>query len=83
MLIVVNANDTQKQELLFKNIPENVTILWSQQPTDNADVYFDLLFDENGATFKYVPQLVFVNAVVETSDALQENFVRILSLIHI
>jgi len=78
MYIVVKADNLQKKEFLSKSIPEGVFIDWTGQGQAEGDVYFDLLFEENGAAFPSVQDKpVFVNAVIETSNRLPVNYIRI------
>ena len=80
MHLVVKADDQQKEELLFKSVPEKVLITWfsNNAVVPEADAYFDLLFEEQGAAFAAITDKpVFVNAVITTGDALPGNCIRI------
>ncbi len=68
MFIVIKADTTQKAEFLSKGVPDNVRTSFytgaEPIPTD-ADAYFDLLFEDEGAAFAHINNKpVFVNAVL-------------------
>ncbi len=80
MQIVVKANATQKEEFLSKGVPEDVLVnfLVDEEIIADADAYFDLCFEEDGAAFGHITNKpVFVNAVIMTSKELPENYIRI------
>jgi len=80
MHIVVKADDQQREEFLLKPVPAGVMIDWLSinAAVPNADAYFDLLFEEQGAAFAGITDKpVFVNAVITTGDVLPENYIRI------
>lgn len=80
MYIVVKANTEQKEEFLAKGVPADVRVefLTGENPDPNADAYFDLCYEEDGAAFPAVTERpVFVNAVIETGKTLPSNYIRI------
>ena len=80
MHIVVKADDQQRDEFLSKPIAKcvMVTFLSTNAIIPEGDVYFDLLFEEQGACFGYITDKpVFVNAVITTCDVLPGNSIRI------
>lgn len=80
MHIVVKATAQQKEEFLSKDIPAGVQVdFWTKGKTiPEADAYFDLGFEEEGAAFGEIANKpVFVNAVIMTSEALPANCIRI------
>ena len=78
MHIVVKADQQQKEEFLSKSIPSAIQISWMENDLIEADVYFDLQFEEKLASFSaVVQQPVFVNAVVATCKELPVNYIRI------
>jgi 3-hydroxybutyryl-CoA dehydrogenase len=80
MQIAVKANAQQKAELLLKIVPDDVlfNFVTDEINIPQADIYFDLLFEEDGYFFSAVTDKpVFVNAVIETSDVLPLNCIRI------
>ncbi len=78
MQLAVKANQEQREEFLSKSIPANISIIWADKNIPDAEVYFDLLFEEEGAAFSSINNKpVFVNAVIETCQTLPKNFIRI------
>lgn len=78
MYIIVKANAQQKEEFLLKGVPENVRVDFSDHTEIVADAYFDLCYEEEGFAFADVKDKpVFVNAVVDCSDKLPVNCIRI------
>ena len=80
MQIVVKANASQKEEFLSKVIPAGIFVrfLEDDEMIADADAYFDLGFEEEGAAFTLIKNKpVFVNAVIMTSDKLPANCIRI------
>ncbi len=78
MHIVVKADQQQKQEFLSRSIPSAIQISWMENDLIDADVYFDLQFEEIGSSFNQIDQKpVFVNAVVATCKELPVNYIRI------
>ena len=78
MHIVVKADQQQKEEFLSRSIPSAIQISWMENDFIEADVYFDLQFEEKLASFSaVVQQPVFVNAVVATCKELPVNYIRI------
>lgn len=80
MQIVLSANAQQEKIFLSKKLPASVTIY--RKGTDvlpeQADAWFDLTYEERGASFPQVSKApVFVNAVLNTSKDLPANYVRI------
>ena len=80
MQIVVKASNQQKTVLESMEWLEPVQFHWV---TDgkyvlDADLYFDLCFEEEGWTFEEIPSTaVFVNAVFQTSESLPSNAIRL------
>lgn len=81
MRIVITGREEQQRELAAKPLPEGVTIYWANDHDagiTDADAYFDLLYEDNGAFFRDTGNKpVFVNAVLDTSAALEKNMIRI------
>ena len=77
MHIVVKADQQQKEEFLSKSIPSAIQISWMENDLIEADVYFDLQFQEKASFSTIVQQPVFVNAVVATCQELPVNYIRI------
>lgn len=78
MHLVIHCNEYQKNIIESKVFVGEHFISWSNMPLENADVFFDFLFEDEGAAFatiKHKP--VFVNAVITTTEGLPENFIRI------
>ncbi|MBS1627809.1 MAG: hypothetical protein JSR09_08750 [Bacteroidetes bacterium] len=77
MRIAIFANAEQKEEWLLKGYNPNVEIIWNDINAQ-ADAYFDLLFERNGASFKNIlNKPIFVNAVITTCQQLPENYIRL------
>lgn len=80
MQITVKANEQQKQSFLAKGVPTGVEISWlsGDMPIPAADACFDLLFEEEGFAFLTVSDKpVFINAVIEITENLPPNCIRI------
>jgi len=78
MKLAVKASQEQQEEFLSKSIPANISIIWVKENIPEADAYFDLLVEEDGAAFSSVNNKpVFVNAVIETCKTLPANCIRI------
>jgi 3-hydroxybutyryl-CoA dehydrogenase len=80
MYIVVKADAAQKAAFLAKGFPAalRVNFITDGAAAQDADAYFDLCFEENGAAFADVTSRpVFVNAVIATGEELPANFIRI------
>lgn len=80
MRIVLNASPQQTAVFLSKTIPDTVTIYRKGIDTlpDQADAWFDLCFETEGASFPEITTApVFVNAVLTTTDTLPDNYIRI------
>jgi len=78
MQLAVKASQEQQEEFLSKSIPANISIIWVKENIPEADAYFDLLIEEDGAAFSSVNNKpVFVNAVIETCKTLPANCIRI------
>jgi 3-hydroxybutyryl-CoA dehydrogenase len=80
MQIVLNANPQQTAVFLSRTIPETVTIY--RKGIDvlpaQADAWFDLCFETDGAAFPEITNApVFVNAVLTTTEVLPDNYIRI------
>jgi 3-hydroxybutyryl-CoA dehydrogenase len=80
MQIVVKANAEQKATLESMNWAENLQIHWvvGNQYSIDADAYFDLCYEDEGWTFHEIKDRpVFVNAVIQISQELPANAIRI------
>jgi 3-hydroxybutyryl-CoA dehydrogenase len=80
MHVVVKAGAQQKEEFLSKGIPENVWVSFftCEEMMPGGDAYFDLCFEEEGATFQGITNKpVFVSAVIAKAEELPENYIRI------
>lgn len=80
MQIVVKANTDQQQAFLAKGVPPDVLVTWLSDEKDvpEADAYFDLLFEEEGAVFPGITgKPVFINSVIKTCKDLPENYIRL------
>lgn len=80
MQIVLNANPQQAAVFLSRTLPDTVTIY--RKGIDvlpaQADAWFDLCFETEGAAFPEITNApVFVNAVLTTTEALPDNYIRI------
>jgi 3-hydroxybutyryl-CoA dehydrogenase len=77
MKIAVIANNELKEEWLYKGFNADIEIIWNDVAAE-ADVYFDLLFERNGASFNNISyKPVFVNAVITTCKELPDNYIRL------
>ena len=87
MKIVVIGNDDLKQELLQQGLQPAVQVEWLSDISkcseiDQADVFIDLLFDEDREdhleVLKKLPaEIIIVNDVAGTTENLPDSFVRI------
>ena len=79
MRIAVKAGDFQKEEFLSKKIPDEIEVFFFQNNFPEADVYFDLDFDEENLSKNILIENkpVFANAVMAILSALPENYIRI------
>lgn len=80
MQIVVKASNQQKTVLESMEWLEPVQFHWVTEGKYvlDADLYFDLCFEEEGWTFEEIPSTaVFVNAVFQTSESLPSNAIRL------
>jgi 3-hydroxybutyryl-CoA dehydrogenase len=80
MQIVVKASREQKATLESMHWAENLQIHWvmGNQYSIDADAYFDLCYEEEGWTFHEIKDRpVFVNAVIQISQELPANAIRI------
>lgn len=79
MQIVIKADAPQKEAILSKGIPADVMATWlaGEKTIPTADVYFDLLFEEEGSAFASITDKpVLVNAVIKTCSDLPANYIR-------
>lgn len=81
MQVFICCNDAQKQEILSKQTNASVQLTFvnkiTPQNITEADVVFDLLFDEfTNETINY-SKPTFVNAVVKTCIELPNNCIRL------
>jgi 3-hydroxybutyryl-CoA dehydrogenase len=80
MQIVVKANAEQKRAFLAKGVAEDVLIHWCEHEKElpQVDAYFDLDYEEEGPAFLGITDKpVFINSVIETSERLTGNFIRL------
>ncbi|MBL0884566.1 MAG: hypothetical protein IBJ16_14695 [Chitinophagaceae bacterium] len=80
MQIVLNASPQQTAVFLSRTIPDTVTIYRKGIDTlpDQADAWFDLCFETEGAAFPEITTApVFVNAVLTKTDTLPDHYIRI------
>ena len=85
MTLAVLANETLKQEILSKGVPENVTIIWADSLRSllvfDADAYMDLQFEQDVERTEKLRRLsskpVVVNAVAYTTKDIGSQFIRI------
>lgn len=85
MRLAILSDEALKSEFLQKNIPSEVEILWTSELSDfvktKADVYMDLLFKnypEHVDPLKtLIPKPIFINAVTQTLEEIEEPFIRI------
>ncbi len=81
MLVAIYADEVQKNEIFSKGINKEIEIIWMNnlQQNKNADIYFDLLFDETDISKNNFIEntLVFVNAVITTASELPSNYIRV------
>src|SRR5471030_3211487 len=80
MKIVVNATLTQYNQFLAKCIAQRISLIkyGEGKEMNEADAWFDLLFEEGGPAFSNITeQPVFVNAVIKTNKELPANYIRI------
>ena len=77
MHIAIKASQLQQTHITHL-IPEQVTITWVEHGVPEADVYMDLLFEEEGAAFAQITDKpVFVSAVLTTTASLPHNYIRL------
>ncbi len=78
MRIAVKSTIEQREEFLSKPLPAETEVIWVETDIPEADIYFDLCFEERGASFNTVTQKpVFVNAVISLNTNLPPNVIRI------
>lgn len=80
MQIVVKASAQQQKAFSSKPLPANSQVYWygSDDLPEKADLWFDLCYEEDGPAFAALTDtIVFANAVLTTTDALPNNYVRI------
>jgi 3-hydroxybutyryl-CoA dehydrogenase len=84
MKLLVLSNESLKEELLSGTVANANQITWitdiSQLPHHtSAEVYIDLVFDENHITAlqQLLPRLVIINSVCHTLSETNSSFVRI------
>ena len=80
MKIVVKADTHQKQAFLSKGVAADVQVYWlgDENPIPEADVYFDLCFEDEGLAFTVVKDKpIFVNSVIETNHSFPANVIRL------
>jgi len=77
---VVKAGAQQKEEFLSKGIPENVWVSFftGEEMIPGGDAYFDLTYEDEGASFpSVINKPVFANAVIADAEELPVNYFRI------
>ena len=86
MLLVILANDEQKEEILSNGTKDDCMINWINRPDEltaskNCDAVFDLLFEENGYDTSYLNNIssipVFVSSVNKTIEEIGMPVTRI------
>jgi 3-hydroxybutyryl-CoA dehydrogenase len=78
MRVAVKAHPHQKEEWLSKQTSESVEVIWVETGVPEADVYFDLTYEEFGEAFSNIANKpVFINAVIKTANELPTNASRI------
>lgn len=78
MRVAVKAHPHQKEEWLSKPISDKVEMIWVETDVPEADVYFDLCYEEFGEAFGNVnDKPVFINSVIKTFNELPSNASRI------
>src|SRR5687768_14593722 len=85
MTVAILADALLKQELLGKNLPSAITVVWVDSvralTITDADVYIDLLFEQDAERTQHLKQLlpkpVLVNAVSFTTKKIGAGFIRI------
>ena len=82
MKVAIRCNKNQEQEIAEKNTSSHVDFIFISESIDDfanteANVFFDLLFDENAPIFFNKTELIFVNAITTTCKLLPPNYVRI------
>ena len=86
MLLVMWANDEQKEEILSNGTKDDCMINWINRPDEltaskNCDAVFDLLFEENGYDTSYLNNIssipVFVSSVNKTIEEIGMPVTRI------
>ena len=77
---VVKADEGQRLEFLLKPLSDGVNIIWHSTDLiiEEADAYFDLLYEEQGPSFAAITHKpVFVNVVTNLGLTLPKNCFRI------
>jgi 3-hydroxybutyryl-CoA dehydrogenase len=85
MIVAILANDEIKAEIINKGYSNAVDIIWADSLQSlkviEADVYFDLLFENDSeriSRLKFLlPKPLLVNAVIPTGKDLPSGFIRI------
>jgi len=78
MIVAVKAHPHQKEEWLAKPSSEGVQVIWVEMDVPEADVYFDLCYEDYGEAFGNITNKpVFLNAVIKTFNELPSNASRI------
>lgn len=85
MTVAFFATDLQKDEVLSKEIPHPVNIIWADTLkalySISADAYFDLMFEFDNQRIqrlkKLLPAPVVVNSVIYSLRAMNAPFIRI------
>jgi 3-hydroxybutyryl-CoA dehydrogenase len=80
MHLVIKSSQIQKAALLTKGIPVEVIVIWFEldEIIPEADAYFDLCYETEGPAFSsIINKPVFLNAVIERSEELPNNNIRL------
>lgn len=80
MQVLVSGDLQQRAAFSAKGLPDGVEVCFFAEGMDLpvADVFFDLSYEEKGASFPAITeQPVFVNAVIATAASLPPNAIRI------
>jgi len=85
MTVAILADELLKQELLAKKLPEGITVVWADSVRSltivDADVYVDLLFEQDVERTQHLkrllPKPVIVNSVSYTTKKIGADFIRI------
>lgn len=85
MIIALLANETSKAEILSRQFPAGVELIWADSLRSlgiiEADVYFDLEFEFDADRIMRLKKLlhkpIFIHSVVDTCAAINAPFIRL------